>query len=118
MTDRIPPHNAQAEASLLGAVLLSNAAIAEAATTVNPEDFYQPGHGTVYEACLRLWKAGDPVDTVTVGDILDREGALEAVGGRRALVGFQANTPATASAGRYARIVVEHASRRRIIAIC
>jgi len=112
---RVPPHNLQAEESLLGAMLLSKDAIASAVETVGVDDFYKPAHGHIFDAITSLYGAGEPVDPVTVADELRRAGLLDAVGGQGALVGLQATTPATTSAARYAKIVEEHALLRRMI---
>jgi replicative DNA helicase len=112
---RVPPHNLQAEESLLGAMLLSKDAIASAVETVGVDDFYKPAHGHIFEAITSLYGAGEPSDPVTVAEELRRAGLLEALGGQSALVALQNNTPATTSAGRYAKIVEEHALLRRMI---
>src|SRR5579885_1378996 len=113
---RVPPHNLQAEESLLGAMLLSKDAIAAATEAgVKPEDFYKPAHGHIYDAVLSLNLQAEPADPVTVAEELSRAGLLEAVGGASVLVGLQASTPATTSAARYAKIVEEHALLRRMI---
>ncbi len=114
---RVPPHNLQAEQSLLGAMLLSRDAIAAAVETCGAEDFYKPAHGHVFEAITTLYSQGEPVDPLTVGDVLARAGLLEAVGGLPSLTALQADTPATANAGRYARIVEEHALLRKLIGV-
>jgi replicative DNA helicase len=114
---RVPPHNLQAEQSLLGAMLLSRDAIASAVETCSSGDFYKPAHGHVFEAIISLYSQGEPADPLTVSDVLGRSGLLEAIGGLSALVTLQADTPATANAGRYARIVEEHALLRRMIAV-
>src|SRR5947209_1952853 len=111
---RVPPHNLQAEESLLGAMLLSKDAIASAVESVGIDDFYKPAHGHVFDAITSLYGAGEPVDPVTVAEELRRAGLLDAIGGQGALVGLQATTPATASAARYAKIVEEHALLRRL----
>jgi replicative DNA helicase len=112
---RVPPHNLQAEESLLGAMLLSKDAIAAAVETVGVDDFYKPAHGHIFEAITSLYGAGEPSDPITVAEELRRAGLLEGIGGQVALVGLQANTPATTSAARYAKIVEEHALLRRMI---
>lgn len=112
---RVPPSNLEAEQSLLGAMLLSRDAIATAAEIVHAEDFYKPAHMHVYDAVTALYAAGEPVDPVTVAEELRRAGLLDAVGGASALISLQANTPATTSAARYARIVEELALLRRLI---
>ncbi|MGH9057031.1 MAG: replicative DNA helicase [Acidimicrobiales bacterium] len=114
---RVPPHNLDAEQSLLGAMLLSRDAIAAAVETCNLDDFYKPAHAHVFDAATTLYSRGDPVDPVTVADELSRAGLLEAVGGLPALAAMQADTPATTNAGRYARIVEEHALLRRMISV-
>jgi len=114
---RVPPHNLQAEESLLGAMLLSRDAIAAAVEGCNADDFYKPAHGHIYDAITSLYGQGEPVDPVTVGDELRRAELLDAIGGTATLISLQANTPATANAGRYARIVEEHALLRRLIGV-
>ena len=114
---RIPPHNLQAEESLLGAMLLSRDAI-EVATEAQlaASDFYSPGHGHVYDAVTSLWTAGQPADPVTVAEALDRAQVLEIVGGPARLITLQAGTPVIGNAGGYARIVHQHSLLRRLIA--
>ncbi|MGH9307571.1 MAG: replicative DNA helicase [Acidimicrobiales bacterium] len=113
---RVPPHNLEAEESLLGAMVLSRDAIATASETTKAEDFYKPAHGHIYDAITTLYGQGEPVDPVTVAEELNRAGLLDAIGGRPALVSLLANTPAISNAGRYATIVAEHALLRRLIA--
>ena len=114
---RVPPHNLQAEESLLGAMLLSRDAIVDAVQIVGPDDFYKPAHGHVFEAVTSLYSQGEPVDPVTVADELRRADLLDHIGGSATLVSLQANTPAISNAGRYARIVEEHALLRRLIGV-
>ncbi|MDQ6837945.1 MAG: replicative DNA helicase [Actinomycetota bacterium] len=114
---RVPPHNLQAEQSLLGAMLLSRDAIAAAVETCGIDDFYKPAHGHIYEAVCSLYGQGEPADPVTVADELSRAGLLGAVGGLPTLLSLQADTPATANAGRYGHIVEEHALLRRLIGV-
>lgn len=114
---RIPPHNLDAEKSLLGAMLLSRDAIAAAMETCGSEDFYKPAHAHIFDAINVLYNQGEPADPVTVADELSRAGLLDPVGGLAALVALQADTPATTNAARYARIVEEHALLRRMISV-
>jgi replicative DNA helicase len=114
---RVPPHNLDAEQSLLGAMLLSRDAIAAAMETCGVDDFYKPAHAHVFDAINSLYNRGEPADPVTVADELSRAGLLEAVGGLPALVALQADTPATTNASRYARIIEEHALLRRLISV-
>ncbi len=115
---RVPPHNLQAEESLLGAMLLSRDAIVSAVEIqLDADDFYRPAHGHIFEAITSLYAQGEPADPVTVADELARADLLEAVGGASVLISLQASTPAIGNAGRYARIVEEMALLRRLIGV-
>jgi len=114
---RVPPHDLQAEESLLGAMLLSRDAISVASEMLGPDDFYKPAHAHIFDAICSLAASGEPADPVTVADELRRAGVFEAVGGGATLVSLQANTPATSNAEHYARIVEEHALLRRLIGV-
>ncbi|MBW3667646.1 MAG: replicative DNA helicase [Actinobacteria bacterium] len=114
---RVPPHNLQAEESLLGAMLLSRDAIVDAVQICSADDFYKPAHGHVFDAITSLYGQGEPVDPVTVADELRRADLLDHIGGSATLMSLQANTPAISNAGRYARIVEEHALLRRLIGV-
>jgi replicative DNA helicase len=114
---RVPPHNIEAEESLLGAMLLSKDAIASAVESVRPDDFYKPAHGHLFEAIQTLYGQGEPVDPVTVAEELRRANLLESLGGKNAILRIQAGTPAAANASHYARIVEEHALLRRLIGV-
>src|SRR3954469_2467246 len=96
VSGRVPPHNLEAEESLLGAMLLSRDAITAAVEAhVETSDFYKPAHGHIYEA-LRSWPGrGAPAAPVAVAEELRRAGLLDNVGGRIALLQIQANTPAS-----------------------
>jgi len=116
-TARVPPHNLEAEESLLGAMLLSRDAIADAVEVASVEHFYRPAHAHVFDAISALYAAGDPVDPVTVAEELDRGGVLESIGGLDGLISLQVNTPATSNAGKYASIIQERYTLRRLIEV-
>jgi replicative DNA helicase len=113
---RVPPHNLDAERSLIGAMLLSRDAVAAAIEGCKSDDFYKPAHAHIFDAICALYARGEPADAVTVADELARAGLLELIGGLSALADLQADTPATTNAAYYARIVEEHALLRRLIA--
>jgi replicative DNA helicase len=116
-TGRVPPHNLEAEESLLGAMLLSRDAIATAVEAVHTDDFYKPAHAHIFDAILALYGSGEPVDPVTVAEELRRSGLLEAIGGKSSILQIQGATPTTANAGHYAKIVEELSLLRRLIAV-
>jgi replicative DNA helicase len=114
----VPPHNIEAEESLLGALLLSRDAIGVVAEMgLEPGDFYKPAHQHVYEAVKALSGAGQPVDPITVGDELRRVGLLDEIGGSAMLLELQNATPAISNAARYAKIVQDTAMLRRLIGV-
>lgn len=110
-----PPHNTEAEEALLGAALLSKDALAVLATKVVPEDFYVPSNVKIARALITSFEQGWPADPVTISDHLKRNGDLEAIGGSSKLLQLQVDTPATSNADRYAAIVHDDATLRRII---
>jgi replicative DNA helicase len=113
---RVPPHNLQAEESVLGALLLSREAIGvvgEAGLAVR--DFYSPAHQHVFDAIRSQYSSSGPVDVVTVADELRRHGLLDEVGGIERLNDLQNATPSVSGAEHYARIVMDTALLRRLI---
>lgn len=115
---RVPPHNLDAEESLLGALLLSRDAVgAVAEMGLRADEFYKPAHQHVYEAMRVLIAGGQPVDAVTVADELRRAGLLDEIGGLDMLLDLQNATPAISNAGRYAKIVQDTAALRRLIGV-
>jgi replicative DNA helicase len=113
--ERVPPHNVEAEESVLGSMLLSKDAIAEVLELLREDDFYRPAHRTVYRSVLELYSHGEAVDAVTVAEDLRRNGALADIGGAPFLHTLVASVPTAANAGYYARIVKEAGVLRRLI---
>jgi len=115
---RVPPHNIDAEESLLGALLLSRDAVSAIGESgLSADDFYKPTHQHIFEAVRTLSVGAQPVDSVTVADELRRVGLLEEIGGAAVLLELQNTTPAISNAGRYAKIVKDTALLRRLIGV-
>ncbi|GAT07701.1 replicative DNA helicase [Mycolicibacterium novocastrense] len=112
---RQPPHDAAAEQSVLGGMLLSKDAIADVVEKLRPDDFYRPAHRSVYDAVLDLYGRGEPADPVTVAAELDRRGMLQRIGGAPYLHTLIATVPTAANSGYYASIVAEKALLRRLV---
>jgi replicative DNA helicase len=112
-----PPHNIEAEQSVLGAILLSErslyALIIEEG--LQPEDFYRERHKVTYAAMLRLYIANEPIDPLTVAEALRQSGELEAAGGAEAVDELTGSVPLVGNARRYAQIVKENALLRRLL---
>jgi replicative DNA helicase len=115
---RVPPHNLNAEESLLGALLLSRDVVGQVAELgLQVEHFYKPAHQHIYAAIRGLMANGHAVDVVTVADELRRNGLLEDVGGAASLNELQNATPAISNAGRYSKIVQDTAVLRKLISV-
>ncbi|MDQ3784113.1 MAG: replicative DNA helicase, partial [Actinomycetota bacterium] len=81
--NRIPPHNLDAEQSVLGAMLESKEAIANVIEILKADDFYKPAHTEIYEATMAIeQRGGESADAITVVEELNRRGTLEQIGGR------------------------------------
>jgi replicative DNA helicase len=114
MERRIPPHNLDAEASVLGGVLLRNEALNHI-ETLAPEDFYDPRHREVFAAMKALETRSRPIDPVTIEEQLSKSGKLAAVGGLAFLAELVGIVPTADNIGHYAEIVREKATARRLI---
>ena len=112
---RVPPHNLEAEQSVLGSMMLSKTAIGEVLEKLRPDDFYREAHIRIAEVARDLFSAGEPVDAITVPDELERRGYLESVGGRPYVHTLVASVPHPGNAAFYAKIVSELATLRRLI---
>jgi replicative DNA helicase len=112
-----PPHNLEAEQSVLGAILLSDRALYALVIEegLRPDDFYREHHGTIYDAMLALYNESEPVDVLTVIDRLKQTGKLEQVGGRASVDELTGLVPVAGHARRYAQIVRENALLRRLL---
>jgi replicative DNA helicase len=112
---RVPPHDLDAEVSVLGSILLDPLSIAKVLQFLHPEDFYRENNGQVYRAALDLFAAGEPIDNVTLAAQLQTLGMLDRVGGRAALASMQSAVPTSANIEYYGRIIKEKAYKRRLI---
>jgi replicative DNA helicase len=112
---RVPPHDLDAETSVLGSILLDPLSIAKVLQFLHPEDFYRENNGQVYRAALDLFAAGEPIDNVTLAAQLQTMGMLDRVGGRSQLASMQSTVPTAANIEYYGRIIKEKAYKRRLI---
>ncbi len=113
--ERVPPHNLDAEESVLGSMMLSSEAIADVVEVVRPDDFYRSANGKIFDTLRSIYARGDPVDAITAVEELRRRGLLEEVGGHLYIHELVEQVPTPAAAGNYARIVAQHALLRRLI---
>ena len=114
-TGKVQPHNLEAEASLLGAVLIDPDAIVKIADTLHDSDFYDPRHQRIYEAVIALYELRSPIDILTLTDQLRNSSNLDLVGGASYLTELTNFVPTASHVEQYAEIVAQKALRRRLI---
>ncbi len=112
---KLPPQNVDAEASLLGAILIDTDALVKIADKVEAGDFYDERHRYIYEAVILLYNAHSPIDVLTLADQLKSSGTLESIGGSSYLAELTNFVPTSAHVDQYAEIVAQKALRRRLI---
>ena len=113
--ERIPPHNEEAERSVLGAAMLDKDALYDVLELVRPRDFYNQNHKEIFEGISELARRNVAVDVLTVSEELKKRNVLEMVGGRGYIATLSGEVPTTSNAGEYAKIVAEKAALRNLI---
>ncbi len=115
MAEKIPPHNLEAERSVLGAGLLSRDALADVCEIVRPEDFYNGANKEIFAVMVQMFSDNKPVDIVTVCDELKTRKLLEMTGGRAYVGSLSGEVPSSANAAEYAKIVADKSAMRQLI---
>jgi replicative DNA helicase len=115
---RVPPHDLDAEAAVLAAILLDRDALDRVLELVKPEHFYSEANGHIYEACCTLALQNLPIDVVSVASWLRDRERISQVGGTAYLAQLVDATPAVAHVHAHARVVREKYRVRRLIATC
>ncbi len=113
---RVPPHNIEAEQSVLGALMLDKDAIVAIADTLRSDDFYKGTHSTIYDAILDLYEKGEPIDVLSLSNRLDEKKKLSEVGGATYLASLANMVPSASNIAHYASIVKKKATLRKLIA--
>ncbi|BAT72512.1 replicative DNA helicase [Thermosulfidibacter takaii ABI70S6] len=114
----LPPQNVEAEKSVLGSIFLDNQSLLRIVDLITPEDFYRKNHAYIYQAFLRLFERGDPIDIVTVEAELQSMGVLDQVGGIEYLMELAEFVPTPVHIVKYAQIVKEKSILRDLIGAC
>jgi replicative DNA helicase len=114
-TGFLPPQEPEAEASLLGSILLDGESISQVADVVSPADFYDPAHGQIYASMLSLYEKHKPIDLLTLTNELKRKKQLDKIGGASYLTELTNRVPTASHVEHYGEIVAEAATRRRLI---
>ena len=112
---RLPPHNEEAEQSVLGSMMLDRMAMSAAMEYLDSDSFYRPAHQKIYNAIMNLDERSEPVDQISVVDELKRSGDLQASGGAYYITELTEKIPSTANTGYYAKLVMESSALRALI---
>lgn len=110
-----PPSDVVAEATFLGALMLSPDALDDALDRVTIAELYRPAHQAIYAAIVSLHADGNPVDPISVAHRLDATGDLTRCGGVRYVRDLVSATPAAANWPSYAQIITEKATKRNLV---
>lgn len=114
---RIPPHNEDAERSLLGSILLDRDAIVQIAELTHIDHFYFKKNSVIFEAMLKLYEERSAIDVVTVTDQLKKLKELKTVGGTAYVAGLSTAVPTAAHVVEYAKIVKNLYVKRTLISL-
>lgn len=111
----IPPHNKEAEQSVLGSILIDKDAIVKIVDLLESTDFYYDTHRLVYEAMIDLYSRHDPIDLLTLANLLEERKTLDSIGGPAYLAELTSIVPTATHVYKYAQIVKNKATLRKMI---
>jgi replicative DNA helicase len=112
---KVPPQSLEAEESVLGGILLDRHALDRVIEIMGADDFYRESHRKIFRAMLALSEKNEPIDLVTLTDMLKARGELQEIGGATYLAELADKVPSAAHVAHYARIVREKAVMRSLI---
>jgi replicative DNA helicase len=115
---KVPPHNLDAEQAIVGGILINNDALNQVVDILSGEDFYKEAHALIYEGMLTLYNRDDPVDVITLSQVLKEKGTLDKVGGTEYLASLAEATATSAGILYHAEIVKDLSTRRNLIRQC
>lgn len=112
---RVPPHNLEAEQSVLGSLMLDKDAVIKIADLLKVGDFYKDDHNLIYEVMLNLYEQREPIDVLSLSNKLDERKQLEKIGGSTYLANLVGVVPSASHIVHYAKVVQKKALLRRLI---
>lgn len=115
LMQRLPPQNLEAEVSVLGGILLENEALNQVLEILQTGDFYREAHRKIFSAMVQLYERNEPVDLITLAEVLNKKDELEAVGGLEYLNQLVNSVPTAANISYYANIIKEKSLLRKLI---
>lgn len=111
----LPPQNLEAEESVLGALMIDKDSMINISDFLRSEDFYKENHAIIYESMIELYEKGEPIDVVSLANVLQEKKKLDQIGGRATLVGLANTTPSSSNIQHYAKIVQRKGTLRNLI---
>lgn len=112
---KIPPQQIEAEQSLLGGIMVDSSGLPAALEVLKGDEFYKDSHRTIFRAIQDLFEQNEPVDILTVTNLLDERKQLESIGGASYIAALTDAMPTASNVSAYAKIVSEKAIMRRLI---
>ncbi|MBU1017652.1 replicative DNA helicase [Patescibacteria group bacterium] len=112
---KVPPHSKEAEQSVLGSILIDKDAIIKIADLIKSEDFYYDAHKMIYEVIRDLFNRHDPIDLLTVANLLEERKQIDTVGGPAYLAELTSAVPTSTHVFKYAQIVKNKSTLRKMI---
>lgn len=112
---KVPPHNIEAEQSVLGSMLLDKEVISLVLEIIKKEDFYRDDHREIFESIMDLYENSIPIDIITLSEDLNKKALLQKIGGLEYLTFIVNQIPTTANAHHYAKIIEEKSTLRKLI---
>jgi replicative DNA helicase len=117
LEERVPPQSIEAEQSVLGAMLIDNAAIAQVTEIIGASDFYRESHRVIFNAMMELYSKNEAVDMITITDVLRRDNKMDDVGGIAYITSLANAVPTAANVRYHAKIVYEKSVLRQMVRV-
>ena len=112
---KIPPQQIEAEQSLLGGIMVDSLGLPSALEVLKGDEFYKESHRIIFTAIQDLFERNEPVDILTVTNLLEERKLLESVGGASYIAALTDAMPTSSNVAAYAKIINEKAVMRRLI---
>jgi replicative DNA helicase len=112
---KLPPQNIEAEQSVLGSLLIDKEAITKIVNIIAPEDYYKDAHRFIFDAILELFEKREPIDILSLSNLLTDKKQLDKVGGKSYLASLSNTVPTASNVVAYAEIVQKKSTLRRLI---
>jgi len=117
MDPKVPPHDLEAEESVLSAILIDEEAIIKVSDYLEPDSFYDRSHQLIYESMTQLYETREAIDVVTLANQLKKNKVLTKVGGSSAIAKLSNTVSTAANAESYAKLIKEYYVKRQLITI-